>query len=324
MTDPDSINLHQLTAERFEELCFDLLVELGYERLSWRQGGGDGGRDIQGWARIKADLVGAHDELWFFECKCYEGGVSPDILHSKIAWADAERPKHLVFFVTSHITNPCRAWVRAISRDKFYSIHVLEGKQIKSLIARFPTLVRRYFSAGPQILMRQAYHAWIHHNLVPEPWLLRTLADTLNLSYYSPGELAFLWASLKLRLEAVNAIMADSWGESYDDIFGLLKGHANASAPLLDADDQWSLIQDIEGFSDFDVVYRKVFAAQVAHLVDNSECIALYALVRDDDGEGIEVLVNQDSSLTYKIRHITSAAKSEVVRAKRLLGLRDL
>jgi hypothetical protein len=168
--------------------------------------------------------------------------------------------------------------------------------------------------------MQQAHRAWILHNLIPEPWLLRTLAEIHNLSEYEPGQLAFLWASMKIRFQELNSNMADSWGESYDIIFGMLRQHANTDKPILVDVGNWSLIEEQEGTTNYDVVYSKVYAAQVAHLKEKVEYIALYSLVRDGEGEGLEVLVDQDSSLTFHIRHIPEGgARAVLLEAKKLL-----
>jgi hypothetical protein len=195
-------------------------------------------------------------------------------------------------------------------------VHLIEGKQLQDLVLRSQNLVTRHFSSDIQQLMQQAHRTWVLHNLIPEPWLLRTLAETQNLSEYDPGQLAFLWASLKIRFEELNANMADSWEESYDVLFSMLKRHANTDGPVLETAGDWSLIDEKEGVTDYDLVYSKVYATQAAHLNDQIEYIALYSLVRDQEGEGLEVLVDQDSSLTYHIRHIPEGAGSALAAAK--------
>ncbi len=315
----DDINFIMLSPTHFEELCFDLLMELGFRKLIWRQGGADSGRDIQGTREVISGLVEPFEETWFFECKRYDDGVPPEALNSKIVWADAEHPKHLVFLISSYITNNARTWLDTIARDKFYRVHLIEGKQLQRLVLRSHSLCTRYFSSDVQQLMQQAHRAWVLHNLIPEPWLLRTLADTQNLAEYEPGQLAFLWASLKIRFEELNANMDDSWSESYDIMFSMLKQHANTEEPVLKDLGAWSLIDDHEGVTNFDLAYNKVYAAQVAHLANKTEYIALYSLVRDAEGEGIEVLVDQDSSLTFHIRHIPQGANLALSAAKDLL-----
>lgn len=316
MKSVDDINFNLLSPTQFEELCFDLLMELGFRKLMWRQGGADSGRDIQGTREVASGLVEPFEETWFFECKRYENGVPPEALHSKIVWADAERPKHLVFFISSYITNNARTWLDAISRDKFYQVHLIEGKQLQHLVLRSRNLIARHFSSDVQQLMQQAHRTWVLHHLIPEPWLLRTLAETQNLSEYEPGQLAFLWASLKMRFIEMNANMADSWEESYDIIFSMLKRHTNTDKPVLETTGDWSLLDEQEGSTAYDLVYSKVYAAQVAHLNVQIEYIALYSLVRDGEGEGLEVLVDQDSSLTYHIRHVPEGARAALAAAK--------
>ncbi len=319
MIQPTELNFQSLTPIQFEELCFDLLDELGFKRLVWRQGGADDGRDIQGVREISPRIVEPYEETWFFECKRYEKGVPPDDLSSKVTWADAEKPKHLVFLISSYITSGAREWLSKIEEDKPYKIHLVEGKQLQNLICRSQNLTSRYFASDAQKLMQEAHRAWIHHNLVPEPELLRTLADTMYLEEYSTPQLAFLWAALKVRVRELLANMDDSWSESYDIIFSMLKQRANTEEAVLRSDEGWSLIDEIETHSYTDLVYSKVYAAQVAHIVGHVEYIALYCLVRDSEGEGIEVLVDQDSSLSCRIRHIASDARTALQEAKRFL-----
>ncbi|WP_326999182.1 restriction endonuclease [Comamonas testosteroni] len=319
MKSADDINFNLLSPTQFEELCFDLLMEQGFRKLIWRQGGADSGRDIQGTREVVSGLIEPFEETWFFECKRYENGVPPEDLNSKITWADAERPKHLVFFISSYITNNARTWLDAIRRDKFYEVHLIEGKQLQHLVLNSPSLIARYFSSDVQKLMQQAHRAWVLHNLIPEPWLIRTLAETENLAEYEPGQLAFLWASLKMRFVEMNANMADSWGESYDIMFSMLKRHANTVKPVLGTKGDWLLLDEQEGSTDYDVVYPKVYAAQIAHLKDQVEYIALYSLVRDEEGEGLEVLVDQDSSLTYHIRHVPEGGARDALSTAKMV-----
>lgn len=316
---PDEIDFNQLSPTKFEELCFDLLMELGFRKLIWRQGGADSGRDIEGTREVVSGILEPFEETWFFECKRYTNAVPPEDLNSKIAWADAEKPKHLVFFVSSYVSNNARDWLEKIGKDKFYRIHLIEGKQLQQLVSRSRALIARHFPTDAQQLMKQAYRAWILHNLVPEPWLLRTLADLDNLTEYEPGELAFLWASLKMRFDELNANMASSWGESFDILFTMLRRHANCESPVLESASAWALHDEKEGLSEHDMVYTKVYAADLSYLVDfGGEHFALYSFVRDSE-EGLEVLVKQDSSLTFYIRYVAAGPKAALDAAKRIL-----
>ena len=138
--DEDDIDFLKLSDSDFEEVCFDLLLRLGYKSLVWRLGGADNGRDIEGQFAVSNSLTGTYDEKWFFECKRYEAGIPPEQMNSKFAWADAEKPKHLVFLVSSYLTNNARTWLEKISADKAYKVHLVEGKQLKLLLLSFLTL----------------------------------------------------------------------------------------------------------------------------------------------------------------------------------------
>ncbi|MFZ2959975.1 MAG: restriction endonuclease [Candidatus Ozemobacteraceae bacterium] len=315
------IDLNKLTSRQFEEFCFDLLMELGFQKLVWRQGGADSGRDIQGTRSVSTGLIDPFEETWFFECKRYSEGVPPEVLNSKIAWADAEQPKHFVLFVSSYVTTPARTWLAMIASKKPYHIHLIEGKQLQHLVGRSHALVARFFSSEIQLLMQQTQRAWVVHNLLPEPKLLRTLAEPENVADYTPSQLAFLWSAIKIRFEELNADMADSYSESYDILFGLLKGHSNTQDPVVRKGESWSVIDIREGINEKDIVYPKIWAVEAAHIVNNVEYIAIYSLVRDSDGEGLEVLVDQNSSFTFKIRHISSSAGKVLSQAKHVFGI---
>ena len=75
-------------------------------------------RDIEGRFSATGPLIESYDEKWVFECKRWTAGVPIAKLDIKIAWADAERPKHLVIIVSSHITNDTRKWLEQIAVQK--------------------------------------------------------------------------------------------------------------------------------------------------------------------------------------------------------------
>ena len=178
--------------------------------------------------------------------------------------------------------------------------------------------MERYFSSDVQHLMQQAQRAWVVHNLIPEPRLIRTLAEADDLLQYTPHQLAFLWSAMKIRFDELNQNMEDSWGDSYDHFFGILKHHANTTKPVVAEDEHWSLIEEQIGITSHDLVYNKVYAVQVAHVINQVESIALYSLVRDSEGEGLEVLVYKNSSLSNRIRHIPSGAREVLANVERV------
>jgi hypothetical protein len=221
----DELDFSRLTPDQFEELCFDIVEAAGFRRLAWRQGGADNGRDIQGYKQVSTGVADDFEELWFFECKRYQGGVPPEELNSKIAWADAEKPKHLVIFVSSYITNNARTWLEKIEKDKFYKIHLIEGKRLKSLVSRHDIIEARYFSSDIQRLMQQTCRSWVVHKLTPDVQTLFELAKDDRDTEYSLSETALLWLWTKLRSDEIDELEAPY--ELMDVGLGFLLGNVN-------------------------------------------------------------------------------------------------
>ena len=71
--------------------------------------------------------------------------MSPTPLNEAISWADAERPQHLLYILSTYPTNPARRWLEDTQAQKAYGIHVLAGKDLAEQVAQFPDLVERYF-----------------------------------------------------------------------------------------------------------------------------------------------------------------------------------
>jgi hypothetical protein len=142
----DDIQFEQISPRGFENLCYDLLVKYNFHNLIWREGGADNGRDIEA-SFIFNNTIKNKETKWFFECKHYtSGGVPPEHLNSKIAWADAELPNSIVIFVSSYLTNNARTWLEKISPQKQYEIICIEGEELKERLLNYPDLIERYFS----------------------------------------------------------------------------------------------------------------------------------------------------------------------------------
>lgn len=307
-----TVEFKNLTPNQFEELCFDIVEAAGFVRLTWRQGGADSGRDIQGYKQTQIGVVEDFDELWFFECKRHEGGVPPGELNSKIAWADAEKPKHLVIFVSSYITNDARNWLKKIEREKFYKIHLIEGKKLKSLVLRHKFIIDRYFSTDIQRFMQNVCRSWIIYDLSPDVQILHHLTKSWRIEEYSISELALLWVWTKFRSDKV-----DEFEDPYDLFDAGLKTlicNSNCTQSVLSEINihrfrQYSFQGSIH------IGLNKIFCADIICEDDGNKVDALYCFARDSEGEGLEVLVKKNSSLTLLIRHLISGARGEMEKA---------
>jgi len=317
--DEEDVNLLELSDRRFEEACFDLLLSLGYQGLGWRQGSADDGRDIEGRLVVGNALVGTHEERWFFECKRYENGVPPAELNSKIAWADAEGPNHLVILTTSHVTNSGLNWLEKMRPQKPYAIHVVDGKALRRLFSVHAELMRRYFVDPQRKLLLDARRTWLVHNIIPEAETLRVLSRGLQHEKLSPAELAFIWCAANLRGEDVERLIDDSEPFYFDAAFDWLADAANTSAPVLSTADDFELLRFQMGSNAWEPRCKWRNAAELVLQRTSKPRIALYTFARDDEGEGLEVLIEATSDFPTRIRHIGKNAPAAMKTAEDLM-----
>ncbi len=272
--DESDVDLLGLTGHRFEEACFDLLVALGYEALTWRTGGADAGRDIDGRLTMMSTLVGEYPERWFFECKCHKKGVPAESLQSKMAWADAEKPNHLAILCSSHLTRSAREWLAKTATTKPYAVHVVEGKALRRFFAAHPDIVCRYFLSGARKLLLEARRAWLVHDIIPEPETLAAISN-VDCERLSPEELAFVWCSAKLRNQDLERLFENTEPVTFGHMFRLLSSCTTSPDSVLTGRDLRAVRISFED-SVWELVYRKLLAAEV--LVDASKanpCVVL-------------------------------------------------
>lgn len=180
MTSEKSIDFSCLSPSEFEELCFDLILNFQYEDVLWREGSTDDGRDIEATQRLVNPLTYNYSEKWFFECKRHATGVSVEDLNTKILWADAMKPDHLVFITSSHFTTQCLRWIESITPNKMYRLHTINGAYLKRLIAKTPKIYNKYFTTPIERLFLESKNNWLIHNILPSRDTVSLLFDSIH------------------------------------------------------------------------------------------------------------------------------------------------
>jgi hypothetical protein len=309
--DENDIDFVKLSEKQFEELCFDLLVRLGYKGLVWRQGGADSGRDIEGRLAVNNSLVDIYEEKWFFECKCQKKGISPELINSKIAWADAEKPKHFVIFMSSYLSNNTRIWIDKISREKTYLIHPIEGKELKRILLRFPDLVANYFLDEYSKLLLESRKSWLIHDLIPDLDTISLIMRKIEIEKLSVEELSFLWCAGKFRTSEIDEWPENSQPFYMDVLFKNIAELANSSEPLIPPQDDYSFEYYVSGSVIWELTYPIYLIGGLVLNASSNPRKALYALVSNNEGEGIEVLIEAAGDFPARVRHIEENAKEE-------------
>jgi hypothetical protein len=85
-----------MSGSEFEELCCDLLSELGFTNIIRQASGTQFGFDIS------ADKKKRHKpERWIFECKKYSSRVPLKEISNKLLWADTQRDIHCFVIISN-------------------------------------------------------------------------------------------------------------------------------------------------------------------------------------------------------------------------------
>ncbi len=188
----EDIKLENISPKSFENLCYDLLVSYNFEKLIWRKGGADSGRDIEGYLTFNNSISNIETK-WFFECKHYSKGVPPVDLNSKIAWADAENPDYLVFFISSYITTGARVWLEKIASSKTYKMILIEGDDLINRLIKYPKLIEDYFSLDRyEKLFKETKDSKAKFNINPSFELLKEIIENIDLTRLDEKDFSFI------------------------------------------------------------------------------------------------------------------------------------
>jgi hypothetical protein len=247
-------------------------------------------------------------EKWFFECKYRaKGGVPPEDLNSKLMWADAERPHHLVFLISTYLTKGARQWLAEMAKPRAYHIHTIEGKQLALTISHFPKIAETYFADEYFTLLRTQMRNWLVHDILPAPQGLSILLRNLDWKKTSLEELAFLWCSSHLQNDSDDAWVEENGPLELDLLIPLLSANVT-NAPI----DLPRLKKTSSGYS----IHTRTRLLLRVQEGPNSNKI-LYAYVLLLDGSALEVRIEGTSSFPVLIKHIAKNADMELQARKR-------
>ncbi len=320
--DGKHIDFSGLDGGAFEELCFDLLRRLGFRSMIWIQGGADQGRDIEAEFKPRNPLVEDYKEKWFFECKNHRTGIGVDDLQTKLSWADAERPDHLVILVGSYLTRSCREWLRKLAPKKAYKVHVVEGKALKVLLLGYPDLIECHFADPLHDLLGDAVRQWNQLNVLPGLEQLCLLASHVLPDRLPPEQIAFLWCVSLFKKSEIDECDDDDIDEASFGVFlEELRRHARVRAPVLMQATQVQVFQQIVTGHPTPMVirngrfmvpkpakdrprYKPLVAAQLWIDRSTRPRPGLYAYLAEGGCSAIEVLVEGGRTLSCAVRRI--------------------
>lgn len=208
----DDIDFEHIDWKQFEELCYDLLLKFHYHTLSWRKGGPDKGRDIEAYRYVTDTIAALYIEKWFIECKNHQQGLPIEEVIEKISWAEMEKADHFLLITSSYLTLQTRDWLELARKNKHFTIHVIEGKELKKKLLLFPDILIRYFADDYTKLIRNMVQQWLYHDILPEPKALYQIYHNAKFDRLDENQLGFLWYAFNRGQEAI---------DDYCDVEGL-------------------------------------------------------------------------------------------------------
>jgi len=137
-------SISNLTPKQFEEMVYDILDAERFENLTWREGGGDSGRDIEA-TTFERDASGYQDKfIWFCDAKLYARGVPFEKIQPALSPATATKPHYLLFAVYPHLTPQCKdlldEWKS--KNNPSFRVRLWEKKDIWKRLRRHPEVIR--------------------------------------------------------------------------------------------------------------------------------------------------------------------------------------
>ncbi|RYY72249.1 MAG: restriction endonuclease [Chitinophagaceae bacterium] len=204
-TDED-INFEVLDWQRFEELCFDLLLKYQFYNLTWNRGGSDDGRDIEARFGVANPLTGFYEEQWYVECKHHSRNITKAALSEKFAQARVEPLDHFLIITSKYLSKGTKKWINEMEPKLAFRVHILDSKNLKKKLLEFPELVAAYFADDTTRLVKSLYKLWLYNDALPDIHTLLRLSTTADPERLTVAEMVFLIYALgKLDYEFTEA-----------------------------------------------------------------------------------------------------------------------
>jgi TIR domain/Restriction endonuclease len=140
-----AVNLAALRPTETESLVAELLPRLGFERVEKDSRKMDLRVDFTGRFTLPDPFGPAREETWVFEVKHHRVSTS---MIATFAGRLMFMPKSQrgAILTTDTLTSAAREFVDHVNRERSLMLRVIEGDELRRLVARYPDLVAKYFS----------------------------------------------------------------------------------------------------------------------------------------------------------------------------------
>lgn len=240
------VTFEELDDVGFEELCFELLGEMGFVNRDWRKGTpknaspADSGRDIVAELE-RVDVDGSvRLERWFVDCKHYKKGVPPTQLDNLLAWAEAESPDVALFMVSGFLSNPAKDYLTTYeaNRRPRFRIKRWERPLLGQLVVERRALLQRYLLGGQR---NQSEIVGAEEEFFDRIWHERHLVAINRAEESGEDTTKGVWIAAKEAADRIKARHGEGNLGPYEDFqWGMLNGKLSALRWVLG--DEWDFL----------------------------------------------------------------------------------
>jgi hypothetical protein len=141
------VDFEDITEASLINILVDLLSELGFFDIQICHGLTEKGRDIEAHYRYKDPFGKETEEIWLIEAKLYKNGRADLRSISQMFQAIgtmSENYKGLIV-TNGQVTSAARSWLENEKNSQRAEIRVIDGTELRGLLLRHPTIIRRYF-----------------------------------------------------------------------------------------------------------------------------------------------------------------------------------
>ncbi len=157
------IEWNKVPPDEFEEFCFQLLGELGFQNRKLYKGPGDKGRDITATTTTE-DIPGKPQTIeWIIECKRKTtGALGVSDISESFEKAMAHSPDKYLIITTSYLTVDTKDWLKNKTIRERINFEIIELIELEDLIMKFTTpigskILSHYLGTSTAIPQALAY-----------------------------------------------------------------------------------------------------------------------------------------------------------------------
>lgn len=224
--------INDLTDINFQDLTYDLLRAYGFENVSPRGGGADGGRDLEAQYSVPRPNGEKKVIKCWFQCKKHDKGVSFGEISNDITRASNHHIDE--YFILSNIdtTPDCKDEIKTAEQTSFCRIVDWSGLKFQDILFQVPNICKYYFpdeEIPPLINTANPSHAIQLTSDLGKRFGLDikiNIPKAVNLS--NPGEVADVLKDALLKTQDIDVNIKSLVYEKISMFFFALERHEDA------------------------------------------------------------------------------------------------